>query len=182
MRSQRSWASARASWWLLQSKWQLPLQKPCRQVLCLQRHPAILPSAAHLEMRQSLLSVPAQDTLKSCHSQCKTPQRHLKTPQSTGQHLIYPHVQGLADMGERPSTKPAETSYEPASDLPPSIQANREPYWQGEWRKQPYSARWALQDRGLMCYALMLLVGAHACQATAVSCIAHAECIAANHL
>ena len=59
----------------------------------------------------------------------------------TGYNTTRSVVQGLADAAERPSSKPAETSYEPASDLPPSIQANREPYWQGDWRKQPYSAR-----------------------------------------
>ncbi len=35
-----------------------------------------------------------------------------------------------------------------AATLPESILANREPYLQGDWRKEPYIPRWATMPRG----------------------------------
>ena len=67
-------------------------------------------------------------------------------------HTVLPCMQGLAEAMDRaagkPGSKDASVYLEPDSDLPLSIQANREPYWQGEWRKQPYSARY---DEALIC-------------------------------
>ena len=41
------------------------------------------------------------------------------------------------------AAKPAER-YIPNSQLPESIQMNREPYMQGDWRKEPYIPRHSL--------------------------------------
>ena len=46
------------------------------------------------------------------------------------------------------AAKPVER-YVPNSQLPQSIQRNREPYMQGEWRKEPYIPRCVLALIGL---------------------------------
>ena len=53
-------------------------------------------------------------------------------------------LQGLVGPPEKPKEAAKEATAHhaaPAQDLPVSIQANREPYFQGDWRQKPYTAR-----------------------------------------
>ena len=52
------------------------------------------------------------------------------------------HVQVLSGQHMRPNADTIPVAVlGPDPSLPPSIQANREPYAQGDWRKEPYAPR-----------------------------------------
>ena len=50
-------------------------------------------------------------------------------------------MQAAAAQFQREGVVVVQRTWQLPSDLPESIQANREPYLQGDWRKQPYIPR-----------------------------------------